>query len=399
MKIPDFGGVKPEAPKPKLRKGSSTRKESVQSEYNLELPDEDDLAPLGDFNEKCQLTQYPDGSYGCMLLVRQPFPNANLMYKNVLAKMTEVRTWTECLVKLIDSGPNRKRLSFYNFHELKTIATEHEMSLDDCIGKVVVNTDTEVSKPVPTARDFYRDDQEQDGKDEAAAEERTLPKVFPFHEIELKASYKFSELALQQMDVFSKIHTFKIQEIIFKETLTLRQDRIMALPERFMKRFTKPKAGSLIDHTPIPFEIVKFGHVNHSHLKSFLLLLQDAFWQLPTITRKLQREQQLSQISSAPITAVGSITAAASTIFSFGSQKQVTNPTLNSVVSSHAQEQITIKVVDEYHCKLDKECRILEHRSRTRVFLITFLNAPDPIIEIGLNDCLRYVFFKISKLD
>ncbi len=150
-----------------------------------------------------------------------------------------------------------------------------------------------------------------------------LPKILPFHEIELKASHKFSELSLQQMDVFSKIHTFKIQEIIFKETLTLRQDRLLALPERFMKRFTKPKAGSLIDHTPIPFEIVKFGHMDHKYLRSFLLLLQDAFWQLPTITRKLQREQQLAQLHLQPVTAIDQIQSAASTIFNFGAPKKV----------------------------------------------------------------------------
>lgn len=79
------------------------RKESVMSEFNLELPDDDDSLPLADFNEKCELTKYSDESYGCIVLVRQPFRNANIMYKNALQKVTEVRTWTECLVKLVDS--------------------------------------------------------------------------------------------------------------------------------------------------------------------------------------------------------------------------------------------------------------------------------------------------------
>ncbi len=192
----------------------------------------------------------------------------------MIAKMTEVRTWNECLVKLIDAGPNKKRLAFYNSHELVTLAAERELSLDEVINTMVANTDEIVSKPVPTARDFYRDDTGPVKEDEKTVKVADLPRILPFYEIELKASYKFSELALQQHDVFTKIHTFKIQEIIFKETLTMRQDRLMALPERFMKRFTKPKAGSLIDHTPIPFEIVKFAHVNHAYLRSFLLLLQ-----------------------------------------------------------------------------------------------------------------------------
>ena len=137
------------------------------------------------------------------------------------------------------------------------------------------------------------------------------------------------------------------------------------------------------------FEICKFGHLNYSYLRSFQLLLQDAFWSLPTITRKLQREQQLQQIQTQPVTAAMSITAAASSIFSFGSNKQITAPTLTQV-TTHVREEVTVKVVDEYKCKLDKECRINEHRCRTRVFLTTFLNAPDPKIEIGLNDCLRH---------
>lgn len=60
------------------------------------------------------------------------------------------------------------------------------------------------------------------------------------------------------------------------------------------------------------------------------------------------------------------------------------------MTSSHTREEITVKALDEYKCKLDKQCRILSHRSRTRVSVITFLNDPNPIIDIGLNDCLRH---------
>ncbi len=139
----------------------------------------------------------------------------------------------------------------------------------------------------------------------------------------------------------------------------------------------------------MPIEICKFGHMNHSYLKSFLLLLQDAFWTLPTISRNQQREQQLQQLQQQPVTAAMSIQAAATSIFSFGSNKPIQAPTLNSVLT-HAREEVTVKVVDEYKSRLDKECRIIEHKSRTRVFLTTFLNSADPKIEIGLNDCLRH---------
>lgn len=361
----------------KTEKTSTARKESVQSEFNLELPDADDSQPLSDFNDKCELTLYPDGFYGCMVLVRQPFRNANLMYKNAFQKLSEVRTWTECLVKLVDSPQNGKKLAFYNAHELLALAAENDTTLENIISTSVKN---EIEKNSTTNAETSLEPEDDNNK---------AKKLAPFHEIELKASYKFSEMCLQQFDTYTKIHTFKIQEIIYQEGIQVRPDRLMALPGRFMKRFTKTKVTSLIDHTPIPFEICKFGHLNFAYLRSFLLLLQDAFWTLPTITRKLQREQQLQQIQSQPVTAAMSITAAATSIFSFGSNKQIQAPTLTSV-TTHLREEITVKLVDEYKCKLNKEGHIVEHRSRTRVFLTIFVNSPEPKIEIGLNDCLRH---------
>ena len=130
-------------------------------------------------------------------------------------------------------------------------------------------------------------------------------------------------MCLQQYDTYTKIHTFKIQELVYKETFQMRPDRIMALPERFFKKFTKPKVTSLLDHSPLPFEICKFAHSSFTYLHAFLLLLQDAFWSLPTITRKLQREQQLHQIQTQAPSTAASFTAAASSIFSLGTNKQV----------------------------------------------------------------------------
>lgn len=83
-------------------KTTTERRQSTESDYLLELPDEDDSAPLPEFNEKTELKQYSDGSYSVVALVRQPFRAPHELYKNALQKMTEVRTWTECLVKLVD---------------------------------------------------------------------------------------------------------------------------------------------------------------------------------------------------------------------------------------------------------------------------------------------------------
>ena len=327
----------------------------------MELPDEDDQAPLSDFNEKCQLTRYSDGSYGCVLLVRQPFRNTSMLAKNALQKITDVRTWTEYLVRLVDG----KKLLFYNAHELMSVVTELESTVEKVVEEMIVKV---------------------------VEEGESQRRISPFHEIDLKASFKFTDLSLQQFDNYTKIHTFKIQELIFKETIQVRPDRIMAIPERFLKRFTKPKVTSLLDHTPIPLEVVKFAHLNYAHLKSFSLLLQDSQWYLPTITRRLQREQQLQQLQQQQPSSTSSlsISNAAATLFSFAANKPIQTPTLASVTSNHTREEVTVKVVDEYKCKLDSQCRILEHKSRTRVYLITFLNEPEPVIEIGVNDCLRH---------
>lgn len=107
-------------------------------EYFLELPDEDDSAPLADFNDKCELKRYSDDTYGVLVLVRQPFRNAAVLYKNALQKFTEVRTWTEYLVRLVRVSENEKKLCFYNAHELLTMATEQETTIDEIVEKYII---------------------------------------------------------------------------------------------------------------------------------------------------------------------------------------------------------------------------------------------------------------------
>ena len=169
-----------------------------------------------------------------MVLVRQPFRSPNLIVKNAFQKMTEVRSWTECLVKLVDSKENgSKKLAFYNAHELLTLAAENETTLDSIISTAATSAATTGT---------VTEGAELDGNSELDIEKiKSIKRIEPFYEIELKASYKFTELSLQQFDSYTKIHTFKIQEIIYKETLQIRPDRIKALPERFMKHFTKAK--------------------------------------------------------------------------------------------------------------------------------------------------------------
>jgi hypothetical protein len=304
-----------------------SRKGSVESEYLLELPDEDDLAPLPEFNDKSELRQYSDGSYSVTALVRQPFRSPQLLYKNALQKMTEVRSWLECLVRLVDSNNGTKtgampskKLLFYNYHDLMQFATQLETTVEKLLETSCTTTDEKIKTMLSR-------------------------KIVPFYEIEIKSAYKFSEMSLQQYDTYTKIHTFKVQEPIYKETVTLRPDKLMQLPGHFMKRFTKAKSTSLLDHTAIPLEICKFAHMDFKTLRAFLLLLQDVFWSMPTISRKEQRKQQLEQLNLNPVSGM-SIGAAAASLFSLGVQnKQIQAPSLNSVTGAHVKEQITIKVI------------------------------------------------------
>lgn len=124
-------------------------KKPDEDEFLLELPDEDDLAPLSDFNDKCELKRYSDDTYGVVVLVRQPFRNPSILYKNALQKFTEVRTWTEYLVRLVTVSDNEKKLCFYNAHELLTMATEQETTIDDIVEKYIIDHPT-VPQPATT---------------------------------------------------------------------------------------------------------------------------------------------------------------------------------------------------------------------------------------------------------
>lgn len=298
----------------------SSRKASVLSEISVEMPDEDDKQPLTEFLD--QNLGIKELEEGWILMIRYPLRNPQMMYKNALQKITEIRAWTETIVKIVEGG---KKLKLFYPHDP-----------ENC-----------------------------------------------FHEVELKAVHKFSELALQQYDTYTKIHTFKIQEIVFKEMIQMRPDRLLSLPERFLKHFTKPKVTALLDHTPIPFEVVKFAHLNYKYLRTFLIILQENFWKIPVIPKKKQREQLLEKQKQQQQQQQQS-SGSGSNILS------AVLPTTLFQESKHAHEELTVKVIDEYKCKLDKECRIKEHRCRTRVFLVAFLNVEEPIIEIGLNDCMRH---------
>ena len=169
-----------------------------------------------------------------------------------------------------------------------------------------------------------------------------------FAEIELQTWYQCTKLALQQLDQYSKIHTFKIVEANYKEVPQVRMDRLVTLPEKLLRRFTRPNKAQqvFLDHANcVHQEIVKFGYLNYTYMKQFSIILDDLFWSMPVIRSRLQK---------------------------------------------HLKEEVTIKIIDEYYAHIDKYRHICQQRSRTRLFILAFLNGNNPTVEIGINDWFRH---------
>ena len=169
-----------------------------------------------------------------------------------------------------------------------------------------------------------------------------------FAEIELQTWYQCTKPTLQQYDQFTKIHTFKIFEANYREIPQVRIDRLVTLPEKLLRKFTRPTKAQqvLLDHANcVQQEIVKFGQMNYTYLKQFSIILDDLFWSTPVTRTRLQK---------------------------------------------HLKEEITVKILDEYFAHIDKYRHICKQKSRTRVFLLAFLNGTEPIVEIGINDWFRH---------
>jgi hypothetical protein len=169
-----------------------------------------------------------------------------------------------------------------------------------------------------------------------------------FAEIELQTWYQCTKFNLQQLDQYSKIHTFKIVEANYREIPQVRMDRLVTLPEKLLRKFTRPNKAQqvLLDHANcVQQEIVKFGQLNYTYLKQFSIILDDLFWSMPVTRSRLQK---------------------------------------------HVKEEVTIKIIDEYYAHIDKYRHICKHKSRTRLFILAFLNGNTPTVEIGMNDWFRH---------
>ncbi|UJR30555.1 hypothetical protein I4U23_018084 [Adineta vaga] len=254
-------------------------------DYYLHEPDYEDSAPLEAYHNDINELQLQQLN-GWLLQIRVPLRQKDL-YKSTFQRFSETRTWQECYVRIFF---DEKKLRFY------------------------------------------------------------LPQTIEqsFAEIELQTWYQCTKFNLQQYDQYSKIHTFKIFEANYREIPQVRIDRLVTLPEKLLRRFTRPNKAQqvLLDHANcVQQEIVKFGQLNYTYLKQFSIILDDLFWSMPVTRSRLQK---------------------------------------------HLKEEITVKILDEYYAHIDKYHHICKHKSRTRLFLLAFLNGTEPVVEIGMNDWFRH---------
>ncbi|CAF0957517.1 unnamed protein product [Adineta steineri] len=254
-------------------------------DYYLHEPDLDDSAPLDAYHSDINEIQLQQTN-GWLLQIRVPLRQKDL-YKSTFQRFSETRNWQEVQVRI---SFDEKKLRFY------------------------------------------------------------LPQTpeQTFAEIELQTWYQCTKLSLQQHDQYSKIHTFKVFEASYKEIPQVRMDRLVTLPEKLLRKFTRPNKAQqvLLDHANcVQQEIVKFGQLNYTYLKQFSIILDDLFWTMPVTRSRLQK---------------------------------------------HLKEEVTIKILDEYYAHIDKYRHICKHKSRTRVFILAFLNGTEPVVEIGMNDWFRH---------
>ncbi|CAF0742220.1 unnamed protein product [Didymodactylos carnosus] len=271
------------------RKTSVSQTEKVSasraSPPPIYLYEENDGLPLEAYHNDINDLQLQQLN-GWLLHIRTPLRQKDL-YKSTFQRISETRTWQECYVRIFF---DEKKLRFY------------------------------------------------------------LPQTIeqPFAEIELQSYYQLTKFNLQQYDQYTKIHTIKIFEANYREIPQVRIERLVTLPEKLIRKFTRPNKPQqfLLDHANcVQQEIVKFGQLNYSYLKKFSIILEDLFWTMPVPRNRIQK---------------------------------------------HIKEEVTVKVVDEYQANIDRYRHILSHKSRTRIFVLAFLNGYTPTVEIGINDWFRH---------
>ncbi|MFH4979047.1 hypothetical protein AB6A40_005756 [Gnathostoma spinigerum] len=160
----------------------------------------------------------------------------------------------------------------------------------------------------------------------------------PFQEVLLQASYSLSDTTLQAYDIYGKIHTVKLQYVMYKERVGIRPGQISRLVEGHITKYGLP-----LEHSAQITVLLKFGSLIASELASFVTVVEDVFFKCIT-----KRE-------TAPV---------------------------------YKQDEIQVHCYDEYFGYVDKSGLLSQQKARVRLFCLAFVSG-SPFIEIGLNDRRR----------
>ncbi|VDD81957.1 unnamed protein product [Mesocestoides corti] len=165
----------------------------------------------------------------------------------------------------------------------------------------------------------------------------------PFRTLRMEPYMQLSRCKLQQYDKYGKLNIFKINHVSYHELPGMR-------PEKFsIKTFQnlishKPKRYGALDHLPVYTEILKFGSMSRSLMRSLMSVLEDSLMRIPA-----HKDEGLN----------------------------------------YNHEEVCCYVVDEYVGKISVEGVIEEQKARTRIFFSAFVNE-GPHIVLGINDKWRF---------
>lgn len=165
----------------------------------------------------------------------------------------------------------------------------------------------------------------------------------PYRTLRVEPYMQLSRCKLQQYDKYGKLNIFKINHVSYRELPGMR-------PEKFsIKTFQnlishKPKQNVTLDHIPVYTEILKFGSMDRTLMRSLMSVLEDSLMRIPA-----HKDEGLN----------------------------------------YTHEEVCCYVVDEYIGRLSVNGIIEEQKARTRVFCSAFVNG-GPHIVLGINDKWRF---------
>ena len=171
-------------------------------------------------------------------------------------------------------------------------------------------------------------------------------------ELAFQPTHNLCDMGLQQYDQFGKCYTVKIEQIVYRERVGVKTERIaptlgdLARVRDFkgLKSLVhKPKATMILDHAPQKQELFKFGSLEHADIVTFMRAVEGALFHLSVERTK---------------------------------------------TSTYTKDEITVEVVDEYHVELDQDWHIVNHKARVRLYALSFLSGV-AMVEVGVNDKRR----------